>query len=169
MFRNTCVSTLRELKQLILSHLGAEGGREIGGLAYRFQAITADNWLEYRPSWISKDNHWILSLCSYVAPLEPASINVVPPDYNSGEDSNYEEDSSCDTRDQEELVPNTPTARGPRLVLLAPLPIPALADVSSFLQQLDLDTRHVEDPTMESIAVEYNTDGGVEFMVGHKM
>ncbi|MED6106108.1 hypothetical protein PIB30_001502 [Stylosanthes scabra] len=56
MFVRSRVNTLRELKQLILSQLGAEGGWEIGHLEYRFQAITAEDRLEYRPSWISEDN-----------------------------------------------------------------------------------------------------------------
>ncbi|MED6137383.1 hypothetical protein PIB30_064569, partial [Stylosanthes scabra] len=61
MFAHNRVNTLRELKQLILSHLGPEGGRKSGNLAYRFQALTADNQLEYRPSWISKDSHvWMM-------------------------------------------------------------------------------------------------------------
>ncbi|MED6137246.1 hypothetical protein PIB30_063266, partial [Stylosanthes scabra] len=59
MFAHTCVDTLVELKQLILSHLGPAGSREIGHLAYCFQVITADNRLEYRPSWISEDNVWM--------------------------------------------------------------------------------------------------------------
>ncbi|MED6203600.1 hypothetical protein PIB30_000683 [Stylosanthes scabra] len=60
MFRNTRVSSLYELKQVILSHLGADGPREIRRLAYRFQAVTPDDWLEYRPSWLSEDRHlWI--------------------------------------------------------------------------------------------------------------
>ncbi|MED6114222.1 hypothetical protein PIB30_078349 [Stylosanthes scabra] len=63
-FRHNRVRTLVELKQLILSHLGPAGGLEIANLAYRFQAITADNRLEYRPSWISEDSHvWIRSRC----------------------------------------------------------------------------------------------------------
>ncbi|MED6114037.1 hypothetical protein PIB30_076432 [Stylosanthes scabra] len=57
MFRHNDVRTLVELKQLILSHLGPAGGIEIANLVYRFQAITADNRLEYRPSWISEDSH----------------------------------------------------------------------------------------------------------------
>ncbi|MED6213035.1 hypothetical protein PIB30_089342, partial [Stylosanthes scabra] len=57
MFAHNCVNTLWELKHLILSHLGPGGSQEIGHLAYRFQALTADNRLESRPSWISEDNY----------------------------------------------------------------------------------------------------------------
>ncbi|MED6213444.1 hypothetical protein PIB30_093396 [Stylosanthes scabra] len=94
---------------------------------------------------------------SHVLALEDVAMR----DYNSGEDSDYEEESSCHSMEEDEEVPNTP-AGCPRLVLPAPLPIPDLA-------QLNIDARHVEDPTMEAIDVEYHTDGGAEFMVGHRM
>ncbi|MED6133729.1 hypothetical protein PIB30_030818 [Stylosanthes scabra] len=191
-FRHTRVSTLWELKRLIISNVGAESGRKIGNLAYRFQAITAENKLEYRPSWISEDNHvWITfevhrrlmqdrymefyaEVCQvggssgfrlFISSMDPSPINVAAPDdvvmldYNSIDDSDYEEESSCDSTEGDEDVRNTPIG-GPRLVLPVPLPIPNL-------DELDLDTKHVEDPSMECAAVEYNTDGGVEFMVGH--
>ncbi|MED6208399.1 hypothetical protein PIB30_044656 [Stylosanthes scabra] len=195
MFRNTHVSTLYELKHVILSHLGADGPREIRRLTYRIQAVTPDDRLEYRPSWLSEDRHvWITfevhsrimqdrfmeflaevrhvggssGFRPYQLLADPAPINIVPPDYNSDEDSDCDDESS-DIRDEDELVPNTPAAGGPRLVLPAPKPIPTLTDVPSFFQQLDINVRHVEDPTMESVDVEYNTDGGVVFIVGHRM
>ncbi|MED6212513.1 hypothetical protein PIB30_084046 [Stylosanthes scabra] len=111
----------------------------------------------------------------FVPPTVPFPINVAPPDdiamadYNSADDSDYDEESSCHSTEEDEDIPNTPSVGGPRLVLPAPLPIPNLSEVRSFFQELDLDTRHAEDPTMESVAAEYNTDGGVEFRVGHKM
>ncbi|MED6121184.1 hypothetical protein PIB30_027793 [Stylosanthes scabra] len=196
MFWNTRISTLWELKQLILSHLGADGPREIRRLTYRFQAVTPNDRLECSPSWISEDRHvWITfevhrrimqdrfmefltevrhvggssGFRLYQVPAEHAPINIVPPDYNSDTDSDYEDQSSGNSTEEDELVPNTPTLGGQRLVLPAPKPIPDLADVPSFLQQLGIDVQHVEDPTMESVAVEYNTDRGVEFIVGHRM
>ncbi|MED6107718.1 hypothetical protein PIB30_016756 [Stylosanthes scabra] len=104
MFRHTRVSTLWELKQLILSYFDAEGSREIGNLAYRFPTINAENRLKYRASWISEDNHVQITFevhkrvmqqsfmkffaevyeigCSngfraFVPPLTPTSIHVV--------------------------------------------------------------------------------------------
>ncbi|MED6167798.1 hypothetical protein PIB30_006078 [Stylosanthes scabra] len=60
MFRNTRVHTLYELKQVILSHLASDGPCEIRRLANRFQEVTPDDRLEYRPSWLSEDRHvWI--------------------------------------------------------------------------------------------------------------
>ncbi|MED6109529.1 hypothetical protein PIB30_034525 [Stylosanthes scabra] len=166
MFRHNRVRTLVELKQLILSHLGPAGSIEIANLAYRFQAITADNRLEYRPSWISDDSHvWMTfevhkrvmdgkfmefyaevrhvgsssgfrppgpstdPAPSHVLALEDATMR----DYNSGEDSDYGEDSSCHGTEEDEEVPNTP-AGCPRLVLPTLLPIPDLA------HQLNIDT-----------------------------
>ncbi|MED6193485.1 hypothetical protein PIB30_019958 [Stylosanthes scabra] len=172
-FRNTRVNTLYELKQ----------------------AVTPDDRLEYRPSWLSEDRHvWITfevhrrimqdrlmeflaevrhvggssGFCPYQLPAVPAPINIVPPDYNSGDDSDYDDESSGHSTDEDEMVLNTP-AGGPRLVIPAPKPIPALSDIPSFFQQLDIDVRHVKDPSMESVAVEYNKDGGVELTVGHRM
>ncbi|MED6172014.1 hypothetical protein PIB30_046170 [Stylosanthes scabra] len=164
--------------QVILSHLASDGPREIRRLAYRFQAVTPDDRLEYRPSWLSEDRHvWITfevhrrimqdrlmeflaevrhvggssGFCPYQLPAIPVPINIVPPDYNSGDDSDYDDESSGHSTDEDEMVPNTPVG-GPRLVLPAPKPIPALSDVPSFFQQLDIDVRHIEDPSMESVA-----------------
>ncbi|MED6175877.1 hypothetical protein PIB30_082402 [Stylosanthes scabra] len=162
MFAHTRVDTLVELRQLILSHLGPAGSREISHLAYRFQAITADNRLDssrFHPPGPSTG-----PAPSHVLALEDVAMR----DYNSGEDSDYEEESSCHSTEEDEEVPNTP-AGCPRLVLPAPLLIPDLAQVPYFFQQLNIDARHVEDPTMEVFDVEYHTDGGVEFMVGHRM
>ncbi|MED6144828.1 hypothetical protein PIB30_019072 [Stylosanthes scabra] len=115
MFRHTRVSELRELK-------GAEDGREIGNLTHRFQVINAKNILEYRPSWISENNHiWkcigeLWSFMQRCVRLEvPVLLFVCPND--------YEENSSCDSMEEDETVPNTPTIGGSRLVLPAPLPI----------------------------------------------
>ncbi|MED6171663.1 hypothetical protein PIB30_042830 [Stylosanthes scabra] len=159
MFVHTHVDTLVELKKLILSHLGSADSQEIGHLAYRFQAITTDNRLEYRPSWISEDSHvWMTfevhksvmdgkvmkffaevrhvgssskfrlpgpstdPALSHVLALEDVAMR----DYNSGEDLDYEEESSCHSTEEDEEVPNTSAGCG-RLVLPAPLPIPDLA------------------------------------------
>ncbi|MED6176447.1 hypothetical protein PIB30_088292 [Stylosanthes scabra] len=158
MFRNTRVNTLYELKQVILSHLASDGPCEIRRLAYRFQAVTPDDRLEYRPSWLSEDRHvWITfevhrrimqdRLMEFLAEVRPVGGS-------SGFHSDYDDESSGHSKDEDEMVPNTPAAGGPRHVLPAPKPIPALADVPSFFQQLDIDVRHVEDPSMEAVAVE---------------
>ncbi|MED6199669.1 hypothetical protein PIB30_078078 [Stylosanthes scabra] len=59
---------------------------------------------------------------SHVLALEDVAMR----DYNSGEDSDYAEESSCHSIEEDEEVPNTP-AGCHRLVLPAPLPIPDLA------------------------------------------
>ncbi|MED6187264.1 hypothetical protein PIB30_074784 [Stylosanthes scabra] len=163
MFAHNCVKTLRELKQLILSHLGPERGRKIGNLAYRFQALR----LEYRPSWISEDSHvWMTfevhkrvmkdkvmkfyakvrhtGCSSSFRPFVPTTAtapsmllaleDVALRDYNSGDDSDYEDESSYATMEEDEEVLNTLTVGGSRLILPAPLPILDLVDVSSYFQ-----------------------------------
>ncbi|MED6189031.1 hypothetical protein PIB30_091640 [Stylosanthes scabra] len=89
-----------------------------------------------------------------VPPTVSSLINVASPDdvamedYNSADDSDYDEESPCHSTEEDEDVLNTPSVRGPRLVLPAPLTIPNLS---------------------ECVADEYNTDGGVEFRVGQRM
>ncbi|MED6119970.1 hypothetical protein PIB30_016558 [Stylosanthes scabra] len=137
MFVHNRVNTLWEMKHLILSHLGPGDNRKIGHLAYRFQALTAENRLEYRPSWISEDSHvWMTfevhkrvmegkvmefyvevrhtgsssefrqpgpsttSSPSHLLALE----NVAMRDYNSEDDSDYEEESSCHSTEEDEDV-----------------------------------------------------------------
>ncbi|MED6115267.1 hypothetical protein PIB30_088794 [Stylosanthes scabra] len=77
-------------------------------------------------------------------------------DYNSADNSNYDEESSCHSTEEDEDVPHTLFVGGPRLVLPASLPIPNLSEVQSFFQELDLDARHAEDSTMECVVAEYN-------------
>ncbi|MED6174341.1 hypothetical protein PIB30_068162 [Stylosanthes scabra] len=137
---------VRELKQLILSHHGSEGGREIGNLAYQFQALIADDQLEYRPSWISEDSHvWMTfkvhkrvmedkvmefyaevrhtgcssSFRPFVLPTATAPSmllaleDVAMRDYNSGNDSDYEDESSYASTEENEELPNTPMVGRP--------------------------------------------------------
>ncbi|MED6192175.1 hypothetical protein PIB30_007707 [Stylosanthes scabra] len=166
MFRNTRVSTLHELKQSIVprglarTDMCVSRSRCIGGLC-------KTGFMEF----LAEVRHVGGSggFRPYQLPAVPSPINIVPPDYNSDEDSDYDDESSSHSTDEDEQVPNTPATGGPRLVFPAPKPIPALTDVSNFFQQLYIDVRHVEDPSMESVAVEYNTDGGVEFTVGHRI
>ncbi|MED6194445.1 hypothetical protein PIB30_028604 [Stylosanthes scabra] len=124
-------------------------------------AITAEDRLEYRPSWISEDSHVRMtfevhkrvmedkvmvfyaevrhagssSRLSHPGPsTDPAPSHVVALEDvamrgdNSGEDSDYEEDSSSDSTEEDEEVLDTPVG-WTRLVLPPPLPIPDLAQV----------------------------------------
>ncbi|MED6149615.1 hypothetical protein PIB30_064152 [Stylosanthes scabra] len=129
-------------------------------------AITAEDRLEYRPSWISEDSHVRMtfevhkrvmedkvmefyaevrhagssSRLSHPGPsTDPAPSHVVALEDvamrgdNSGEDSDYEEESSSDSTEEDEEVLDTPVG-WTRLVLPPPLPIPDLAQVPSFFQ-----------------------------------
>ncbi|MED6143412.1 hypothetical protein PIB30_005989 [Stylosanthes scabra] len=104
------------------------------------RAVTPDDRLEYRPSWLSEDKHvWITfevhrrimqdmfmeflaevrhvgefgGFHPYQLPAVPSPINIVLPYYNSDEDSDYDDESSSHSTDGDEHVPNTPAAGGP--------------------------------------------------------
>ncbi|MED6188355.1 hypothetical protein PIB30_085155 [Stylosanthes scabra] len=61
------------------------------------------------------------------------------------------------------------SASCPRHVLPAPPPIPRVEDVPCYFQQLDLDEGACSDPLNAGIGNDYNTDGGAEIRVGHRM
>ncbi|MED6131203.1 hypothetical protein PIB30_007494 [Stylosanthes scabra] len=91
---------------------------------------------------------------SHVLTLE----DIVMRDYNYGEDSDYEEESSCHSTEEDEEVLNTPAGCA-RLVLPRRCPSLTSHRYHVFFQQLNIDARHVEDPAMEAVDVEYHTDG----------
>ncbi|MED6171554.1 hypothetical protein PIB30_041704 [Stylosanthes scabra] len=64
---------------------------------------------------------------------------------------------------------DTPAARCPRYILPAPPPIPRLEDVPCFFQQLDLDEGACVDPLKAGMGNDYNTNGGAEIQVIHRM
>ncbi|MED6215694.1 hypothetical protein PIB30_000700 [Stylosanthes scabra] len=107
MFRNTRVNTLYELKQ-------EDYARQVDEFLVEVRHVGGSSG--FRP---------------YQLPAVPTPINIVPPNYNPDDDSDYDDESSGHSTDDDEMVLNTP-AGGPRLVLPAPKPIPALTDVPSF-------------------------------------
>ncbi|MED6224994.1 hypothetical protein PIB30_089484, partial [Stylosanthes scabra] len=64
---------------------------------------------------------------------------------------------------------DTPATRCPHYILLALPPFPRLEDVPCFFQQLDLDEGACVDPLKAGMGNDYNTDGGAELRVGHRM
>ncbi|MED6140671.1 hypothetical protein PIB30_095527 [Stylosanthes scabra] len=110
------------------------------------RALTADDRLEYRPSWISEDSHvWMTfevhkmvmdgkvmefyaevrhtgyssSFRPFVLPTAttPSMLlaleDVAMWDYNFGDDSDYEDEPSCASTEEDGEVPNTLTVGGP--------------------------------------------------------
>ncbi|MED6148053.1 hypothetical protein PIB30_049575 [Stylosanthes scabra] len=78
--------------------------------------------------------------------------------------------SSSDGVEGDDFVPETTTGAGcSRYVLLAPPQIPRLDDVPCFFQQLDLNEGPCDDPLKEEMCNDYNTDGGAELRVSHRM
>ncbi|MED6145015.1 hypothetical protein PIB30_021005 [Stylosanthes scabra] len=84
---------------------------------------------------------------------------------NSDFDSDYlgDSDSSSEWPNDDECILETLVAVRPRYILPPPLPIPSLANVPCFYQQLDTDVGRVRDPLHAGLADDYNTNGGVEF------
>ncbi|MED6199610.1 hypothetical protein PIB30_077493 [Stylosanthes scabra] len=160
-FRHSRVSTLWELNNLFYPTLVLKA---IGRLVHK--RLMQDRFMEF----CAEVHH--LRGSSGFRPFLPQTIpsdDVAMTDYNSADDLDYDDESSCHSTEEDEDVSNIPSLGGPRLLLPASLPIANISEVRSFFQELDLDTRHVEDPSMECVADEYNTDGGVEFRVGHRM
>ncbi|MED6207728.1 hypothetical protein PIB30_038453 [Stylosanthes scabra] len=104
--------------------------------------------------------------------VEPPALETeMPMDNSDSDDSDYATStgSSSDFQEGSECGADTPAARCPRYILLAPPPIPRLEDVPCFFQQLDLDEGASVDPLKAGMGNDYNTDGGAELRVGHRM
>ncbi|MED6175136.1 hypothetical protein PIB30_075557 [Stylosanthes scabra] len=98
---------------------------------------------------------------------EPAAMDDSEFDFD---DSASTGSSSADSIDGDECIPETARAGCSRYVLPAPPPIPRLEDVPCFFQQLDLDEEGAcDDPLNSGMCNDYNTDGGAELRVGHRL
>ncbi|MED6195776.1 hypothetical protein PIB30_041187 [Stylosanthes scabra] len=82
--------------------------------------------------------------------LEDVAMQV----YNTGDDSDYEDESPYASTEEDEEAPNTSTVGEPRLILPAPLPISELADVPSYFQQLDIDEKMRNRDTVLMVGLE---------------
>ncbi|QHN83255.1 uncharacterized protein DS421_20g703140 [Arachis hypogaea] len=110
-----------------------------------------------------------------VVPLEATLIHYVQP-HDSVDDSDSEGDftyvarsgSSTDTVSEDEFVPETPDGSIGRFLLPLPLAIPRLSDVPSHYQMLNLDAMHSDNLLNAGDGEDYNTDGMVEFRIGHR-
>ncbi|MED6132296.1 hypothetical protein PIB30_017730 [Stylosanthes scabra] len=56
-FRSHPVSTVRELKELMLSNIRGDGLREIGNIGYRFQSQQPDKKFVNQVIWINEDEN----------------------------------------------------------------------------------------------------------------
>ncbi|MED6120173.1 hypothetical protein PIB30_018572 [Stylosanthes scabra] len=97
---------------------------------------------------------------------EPATDNLE----SDFEDSELSGSFSADSLDGGECIPATAGPGCSRYVLPTLPPIPRLEDVPCFFQQLDLDEEGAcDDPLKSGMCNDYNTDGGAELRVDHRM
>ncbi|MED6182930.1 hypothetical protein PIB30_033247 [Stylosanthes scabra] len=110
-------------------------------------------------------------ICSPCAPpiaatpvhiAEPSVPDVEMKMDNTESESDYvpTSESPSDGPVDDEHIPDNPAIGHP---------IPRLADVPCFFQQLHLDEIAIVDPLKVDLADDYNTDGGAEFRVGDRM
>ncbi|XP_057730469.1 uncharacterized protein LOC130945785 [Arachis stenosperma] len=110
-----------------------------------------------------------------VMPLKAVPIHYAQP-YGSADEDNSKGDStyvagsrsSSDTASEDEFVPETPSGGVGRFLLPPPLAIPRLSDGPSHYQTLNLDAMQADNLLNPGNGEDYNTNGGVEFQVGHR-
>ncbi|RYQ97802.1 hypothetical protein Ahy_B08g093879 [Arachis hypogaea] len=110
-----------------------------------------------------------------VVPLKAVPIHYAQP-YGSADEDNSKGDStyvagsrsSSDIASEDEFVPETPSDGVGRFLLSPSLAIPRLSDGPSHYQTLNLDAMQADNLLNPGNGEDYNTDGGVEFQVGHR-
>ncbi|RYQ85645.1 hypothetical protein Ahy_B10g105220 [Arachis hypogaea] len=168
-----CVSTLWELKSLILSNLGRD---EHVRLMFDIHGrIMAEQVIELSAE-VGDIGHGGSVRSTYVQddrPLAPPPIHIAIPvdeaeECDEESDEAYVADSSdsdsSEGGDDEEFVPEMPTQTVARHVLPPPHPIPALSAVLSHYHSLDMDAMHERTPFSDTGEEDYNLDGGVRDM-----
>ncbi|MED6207430.1 hypothetical protein PIB30_035726 [Stylosanthes scabra] len=102
-------------------------------------------------------------------PTMPEADTVMDKSDSESDYSASSGSSSSDSDEGDDCIPKTQGSGCPRYILPAPPPIPRLEDVSCFFQQLDLDDGECDDPLRVGMCNYYNTYGGAELRVGHRM
>ncbi|RYR29626.1 hypothetical protein Ahy_B01g054064 [Arachis hypogaea] len=110
-----------------------------------------------------------------VVPLKAALIHYAQPHGSADEDNSKGDStyvagprSSSDTASEDKFVPETPSGGIGRFLLPPPLAIPRLSDGPSHYQTLNLDAMQADNLLNPGNEEDYNTDGVVEFQVGHR-
>ncbi|MED6153129.1 hypothetical protein PIB30_098621, partial [Stylosanthes scabra] len=138
-FQHTDISTMAELQAVFLYHLG-------------------DGFTKIRKVRIAEP---------------PAPETKAAMGHSESEEDDFEyatsTASSFEAQEGGASGAETRSASCPRHVLPAPPPIPRVKDVPCYFQQLDLDEGASSDPLNAGMGNDYNTDGGAEIRVGHRM
>ncbi|MED6151683.1 hypothetical protein PIB30_084729 [Stylosanthes scabra] len=164
---------MSELVEVFLYNLGS-GFTEIRKVGYRFLQRQANDRFVHLLVWLFNDEHVRVTFgCSrrlmpqhvmdFLVEVggSPSSPPVAATPVRIVEPPAPEEGGECGA--------DTPAARCPHYILPAPPPIPRLEDVPCFFQQFDLDEGACADPLKAGMGNDYNTDGGAEIRVDHRM
>ncbi|MED6135692.1 hypothetical protein PIB30_049030 [Stylosanthes scabra] len=175
-FQHADISTMSELVEVFLYNLGG-GFTEIRKVRDRFLQRQPNGRFVHLLVWLFNDEHvrvtfgchrrlmpqHVMDFLVEVGgspsgpPVAATPVHITEPSVPKIE--MMMDNSESDTR----------ATRCPRYILPAPPPIPRLEDVPYFFQQLDLDEGACVDPLKARMYNDYNTDGGAELQVGHRM
>ncbi|XP_052109286.1 uncharacterized protein LOC127744095 [Arachis duranensis] len=172
---NSCVSTLSELKSLILNNLGDIEAREVRKVGYRLLAPMGNGVFRFRLFHLLGNEHVRLMfdiprriMAEQVMELSAEVGDIGRVDKADAGDKESDEEYAADSADSdsfeegddEEFVPKMPTPNVARHVLPPPYPIPALSTMPNRYHSLDLDTMHERTLFSDTGEEDYNLDGG---------
>ncbi|MED6106076.1 hypothetical protein PIB30_001469 [Stylosanthes scabra] len=185
-FQHPRVSTLQELRQVMLYKLGGQF-MEITEVGYRFLSSLRRNrrpiWMLV---WLLNDKHVRVSFECHrrltaetiieflVVQAEAGNLSVPQPSdlteppahatplcIQEPAGKGLEAEIGSSEADSDYFVESGSSSEDPNC--------DKLEDVPCFYQQLDLDAMRISDPLRAGIIDDYNTDGGVESRVGHRL
>ncbi|MED6218544.1 hypothetical protein PIB30_027618 [Stylosanthes scabra] len=168
MFQHADISIMSDSVQVFLYNLGG-GFREIRKVGYRFLSLQPNGRFVHILVWLFNDEHVRVTFGCHrrLMPQHVMDFFVEVGEAGSPYGPPVAATPVCIAESSEggECIPDTPANGGPRYILPAPPPIPRLADVPCFFQQLDLDEGASVDPLkagmlMPEILVEFRTSTG---------
>ncbi|MED6177384.1 hypothetical protein PIB30_097595 [Stylosanthes scabra] len=162
-FQNADINTMSELVEVFLYNLGG-GFTEIRKVGYCFLQRQPNGRFVHLLVWLYNDNHVCVTFGCHrrLIPQHVMDFLVEVGGRPSGP-------PVAATPEGGECTANIPAAQCSRYILPVPPPIPRLEDVPCFFQQLDLDEGACVDPLKAGMGNDYNTDGGAELRLGHRM
>ncbi|RYR13385.1 hypothetical protein Ahy_B04g070409 isoform A [Arachis hypogaea] len=157
LLRTWPVSSLAELKSLILGSVGGSGRKEIGRVGYRLLALMENRVFRFRLFWLHGDEHVRLMFDIYgrIVAEQVMELSTEVGDVGGGGGSG----SSDFIQDDPPLAP-------PPIHVASPVED---MEVDGHYSTLDLNAMHEKNPLGNTSEEDYNLDSGVDFRVGHRI